>query len=131
MENVKGRILCVDDDKDTRDMLKSLLGLEGYEVVRAQSVAEGFALAVAESFDLIMLDWVFADGTGLELCKMIRRAGASSPILFYSGMALRADIDNALRAGAQGFLVKPVDYEDLLQTVSRFVINDRSGSIAN
>jgi len=126
MDKPKGRILCVDDDKDTRDLMTVLLGLEGYEVVQARSVAEGLALAVSDNFDLILLDWVFADGTGVELCKMIRRTSAAAPILFYSGMALKDDIENALSAGAQGFLVKPVDLEVLLQNVSRFVGNDSS-----
>src|SRR5882724_1207319 len=121
MDEPKGRILCVDDDKDTRDMMTALLGLEGYEVVQARSVADGLALAVSDNLDLILLDWVFADGTGIELCKMIRRTSAAAPILFYSGMALKDDIDNALSAGAQGFMVKPVDFEVLLQNVSRFV----------
>jgi len=121
MDKPKGRILCVDDDKDTRDMMTSLLGLEGYEVVQARNVAEGLALAVSDNLALILLDWVFADGTGIELCKMIRRTSAAAPILFYSGMALKDDIDNALSAGAQGFMVKPVDFEVLLQNVSRFV----------
>lgn len=131
METLKGRILCVDDDKDTRDMMTSLLGLEGYEVVQAQNVAEGLALAVGDNFDLILLDWVFADGTGVELCKKIRRTGAPASILFYSGMAFRDDIANAMSAGAQGFLVKPVDFEDLLEHVSRFVGNDSSTPMTN
>ena len=91
----------------------------------------GLALAASDNFDLILLDWVFADGTGIELCKMIRRTNAAGPILFYSGMALKDDIDNAMSAGAQGFLVKPVDFEVLLQSVSRFVVNDRSTTPAN
>ena len=131
MDKPKGRILCVDDDKETRDMMTALLGLEGYEVVQARSVAEGLALAVADNFDLILLDWVFADGTGIELCKMIRRTSAAASILFYSGMALKDDIEDAMSAGAQGFLVKPVDFEVLLQNVSRFVVNDGSTSPAN
>ena len=126
MDKPKGRILCVDDDKDTRDLMAVLLGLEGYEVVQARNVAEGLALAVSDNFSLILLDWVFADGTGVELCKMIRRTSAAAPILFYSGMALKDDIENALSAGAQGFLVKPVDVEVLLQNVLRFVDNDCS-----
>jgi DNA-binding response OmpR family regulator len=121
MGNTRGRILCVDDDGDTRDMMTALLGLEGYEVLGAQSVAEGMSLALTGDFDLVLLDWVFKDGTGIELCTMIRNADPSTPILFYSGMALSADIDNAMRAGAQGFLVKPVDFDDLLHSVSTLV----------
>jgi two-component system response regulator MprA len=121
MGKTRGRILCVDDDGDTCDMMIALLGLEGYEVVGAQSVSEGLSFALAGDFDLVLLDWVFKDGTGIELCMKIRNTDASTPILFYSGMALSADIDNAMRAGAQGFLIKPVNFDELLQSVSTFV----------
>jgi CheY-like chemotaxis protein len=61
---------------------------------------------------------------------MIRRTNAAAPILFYSGMALKDDIENAMSAGAQGFLVKPVDFQVLLQNVSRLV-DDGSKSTVN
>jgi DNA-binding response OmpR family regulator len=131
MKVPKGRILCVDDDKDTLEMMTSLLGYEDYEVVQAQTVAEGLALAIADNFDLILLDFVFADGTGIELCRMIRETGVPAPILFYSGMALKEDIDQALSAGAQGFLIKPADLDELLLHVSRFVGNDGSTPLIN
>ena len=53
MEKTKGRILCVEDDEDTRDMLSALLGLEGYEVVEARNVTQGLTLATSSTFDLI------------------------------------------------------------------------------
>jgi len=121
MEQTKGRILCVDDDKDTREMLRALLGLEGYEVVEAQNVAEGLNQGVRNNFDLILLDWVFEDGTGVELCKKLRNTGAATPVLFYSGRSDKADIETALKAGAQGFLIKPVEAAQLFDSLSQFL----------
>jgi len=121
MDNVKGRILCVDDHTDTCDMLTSLLGLEGYQVIQANSLADGLSAAMSEDFDLILLDWVFRDGSGIELCKALNGTGSNAPILFYSGVAERAEMREAMEAGAQGFLVKPVDVNDMLESVSRFV----------
>jgi DNA-binding response OmpR family regulator len=115
------RILYIDDDKDTCEMIKTLLGLAGYEVIPALTVAEGLRLATSGGFDLILLDWIFDDGSGLELCQKIRRFDAEIPILFYSGVAYKTEIKKAMRAGAQGFLVKPLGTEILTQTVSRFV----------
>lgn len=126
MTTTKARILCVDDDGDTREMMTALLGLEGYDVVAAQSVADGLSHAVGGNFDLIVLDWVFADGTGIELCKMLRQTGVPAPILFYSGLGFNAEVESAMQAGAQGFLIKPVDVEELLQSVNRLVRDDRS-----
>jgi DNA-binding response OmpR family regulator len=123
MSRTKGRILCVDDDADTREMMTALLGVAGYEVHAANGVAEGMASAKSGKFDLIILDWFFQDGTGIELCKMIRTSHVGVPILFYSGMAHSGEADDALRAGAQAFLVKPVNFDDLLQNVSHLVGN--------
>lgn len=124
MEEVRGRILCVDDHKDTCDMLVALLGLEGYQVIQANNVSDGLSAAMSENFDLILLDWVLKDGSGIELCKALISYGSSAPILFYSGVAERSEMHAAMEAGAQGFLVKPVDVNDLLNSVSRFVGSD-------
>src|SRR5438477_554670 len=109
MEKTKGRILCVEDDEDTRDMLSALLGLEGYEVVEARNVTQGLTLATSSTFDLILLDWIFDDGMGIDLCRRLRDNGTHAPVLFCSGIGNRKEIENAMRAGAQGFLIKPVD----------------------
>src|SRR2546425_9767465 len=111
MEKTKGRILCVEDDRDTLDMMTALLGLEGYEVIQARTVKDGLSLGSNDNFDLILLDWVFEDGTGIDLCKSLRSSGAPAPILFYSGIGSTAEIDDSMRAGAQGFLIKPVDFD--------------------
>lgn len=121
MQIARGRVLCVDDDQDALQWMTALLGREGYEVLQAKNLSEGLSLAKTNSFDLIVLGWVFQDGTGIDLCKMLRIDDGSAPILFYSGLTKRCDIEAALRAGAQGFLVKPVDFEDLLQNASRIV----------
>lgn len=124
MKKNKGRILCVDNDQDTCEMIMLLLGQSGYEVIAAMNIAEGLTLAKREHFDLILLDWFFDDGTGLELCRMIRAFDSETVILFYSGVVDKDEIKHAISAGAQGFLVKPIGIEDLVQTVSRFVDND-------
>ncbi len=124
MKKTKGRILCVDDDKDTCELVTFLLGQAGYEVIQALNIADGLTLVRREHFDLILLDWFFDDGTGLELCQMIRAFDSQTTILFYSGVAYSAEIKKAMSAGAQGFLIKPVGTDDLLETVSRFVNKD-------
>lgn len=123
---IKGRILCADDDKDTCEMVTTLLGRAGYEVRQALSVGEALGLAQKGGFDLILLDWIFEDGTGIELCETIRSFDSKTAILFYSGIAYEAEIKKALHTGAQGFIVKPLGTETLVQTVSRFVSNDSS-----
>jgi len=127
MDEVKGRILCV-DDKDACDMVSALLGVEGYQVIQANNVADGLSAAMSEDFDLILLDWFFKDGSGIELCKALASNGSRTPILFYSDGAASSELHAAMEAGAHGFLVKPMDVNDrfandVLKSVSRFVRN--------
>lgn len=122
------RVLCVDDDADTREMMTVLLGTQGYEVVQATNVKEGLKEATANNIDLILLDWVFEDGTGVDLCRRLRSTGASAPVLFYSGISDTVDIETAMNAGAQGFLIKPVDASRLFESLSRFLNDGDNGS---
>ena len=122
MEKNEGTILCVDDDPDTCEMLTLLLGLAGYEVMTTGSMTEGVYFAMAHTVDLILLDWVLEDGTGVELCRQLRSIGVTAPILFYTGKNITNELlDDAMRAGAQGFLTKPVDANTILQRVSDFI----------
>jgi DNA-binding response OmpR family regulator len=122
MQKMKGKILCVDDDPDTREMLTVLLGLGGHEVMATGTISEGIQLAIAHNIDLILLDWVLEDGTGIELCRELRSIGVTAPVLFYSGKDITNELrDDAMRAGAQGFLTKPVDVNTILQSVSDFI----------
>lgn len=118
---MKGRILCVDDDRDTCEMITALLGLSGYKVEHALSVSDGLTKAQTGGFDLILLDWSFEDGTGLDLCRQIHAFDARTPILFYTGEVDDAAIQAALSAGAQGYLIKPVAVDSLLQALSSYV----------
>src|SRR5437763_546290 len=92
------QILCIDDDQDTCEIVALLFGGAGYEVTHALTVAEGLRLAKRGGFDLILLDWSFDDGTGLELCQMIRSFDTDTPILFYSAVAYQAEVKKAMRA---------------------------------
>ena len=119
MQLTKRRILCVDDDDDTRWMLSIMLGQAGYEVKSASGVAEALKLVRTECFDLYLLDRTFADGTGLELCRRIREFDTQTPVVFFSGLALESDRQLGLEAGAQVHLVKPDDLGRLVDTVTQ------------
>ena len=123
-ERIKGHILCVDDDPDTCEMLTVLLGQAGYKVQYALSVRDGLAKARQGGFDLILLDWSFEDGTGLELCRQVRAFDAQTTILFYTGKIDEMAVEAALVAGAQGYLIKPVAVEQLLQSISAYVAQE-------
>jgi len=117
--NSPRRILCVEDDQDICELLGILLSRAGYEVKSAPTLEEGFNLARKESFDLYMLDQMYSDGTGLELCRRLREFDSFTPILFFSGHASAIDRDRAMEAGAQSYLIKPDDLGIIVDTAGR------------
>ena len=119
------RILCVDDDEDTRDMMEALLGQYGYQAVTAASVSDALESARSGGLVLYILDHWITEFNGIELCQQIRAFDSHTPIMFYSGAGYQADIDKGLAAGAQAYLVKP-DFDHLEQTIDRLI--DEGGS---
>ena len=95
------RILCVEDDEDTRDMMHFLLGEYGYEPVITASVSDALERARSGGLALCILDHWITQGNGIELCRQIRAFDSTTPIMFYSGAGYQADIQKGLDAGAQ------------------------------
>jgi len=77
------RILCVEDHPETCEFIQALLS--EYEIVGADTLAEGMRRAAGGRFDLYLLDYHLPDGTGLELCSRLRAFNRKTPILIYSG----------------------------------------------
>jgi DNA-binding response OmpR family regulator len=113
------RILLVDDDEDTRDL--AALTLAEYTLICARDFSEGLRLAHMRYFDLYILDNWLPDGSGVELCHNIREFDPYTPILFNSAAAYARDIREAIRAGAQSYLVKPTLPDELRLAVAQLV----------
>ena len=114
------RVLCVEDDADTRDMLKFKLGLSDFEAVVASDMEAALRLMERERFSLYVLDGGLRGAKGLSLCARIRASDARTPIVIFSGHASAPDIEAGLRAGANAYLVKP-DSSELVPTIRRLL----------
>jgi DNA-binding NtrC family response regulator len=112
-------VLCIDSDLDTGLMMQTFLGLEGFEVRTAVSLSEGLNRARNEHSDLYLMEFEFPDGTGAELCQQIRAFDPATPVIFCSGSAYPSQGEQAMRAGAYAYFVKPLDFECLLQTIAK------------
>jgi two-component system response regulator ArlR len=97
-----------------------------YQVILALTGAQGLEFAITERFDLVMLDAWLPDMNGIDLCRKIRQSNPSTPILFYSAAAYGADIEAGIAAGAQDYITKPADLDQLELTIRRYVEGDRS-----
>jgi DNA-binding response OmpR family regulator len=116
------RILYIEDHEDSRHMLAALLGIAGYEVISAATVAEGLGLAMLERFDLYVLDSRFKDGTGVDLCRKLRALHPETSIIFYSSSAYPYDIEAGMAAGAQRYLIKPNGVYTIEQTIAGLLV---------
>ena len=112
----RGRILAVDDHADMCGLITAIL--EGYEVVSAHSKAEALRKAARNLFDLYLLDYHMPDGTGMELCLLIRNIDQVTPILFVTNSHSLTKEEIAA-AGADGLVSKDDLPDGLLSSVCR------------
>jgi DNA-binding response OmpR family regulator len=126
MPVTKLRILCTEDDADTRDLIVALLGVHNCEVVTSASSSESLRLAQTQRFDLYLLDNWLPGSSGIDLCQELRRFDTKTPILFYSGAAFEDDKRKALESGAQGYLTKPTDGDELVAEILNLIDASRS-----
>jgi two-component system response regulator MprA len=107
------RLLVVDDDRGLREVLRRALTLAGYEVRLAETGS--IALAAIESAvpDAVVLDIGLPDVDGLELCRLLRREGNRVPVLMLTARDTVSDRIDGLDAGADDYLVKPFDIDEL------------------
>ena len=113
------RVLCVEDDRDTCDMLRFVM--TEYEFTAVHSIEDAERMIRSRSFDLYLMDNWLPDGSGVELCERIREAGQTSPIIFTSAIGQRTEIDRAITAGADRYLVKPYEPETLVKAIKELL----------
>ena len=122
MTSPKCRVLCVDDHRDTSEMLQILLSEEDYAVHVAATVEEACQMAEKNQYDLYVLDKRLPDGTGIELCERLQKISPEAPCIFYTGDAYEIHRREALAAGAAAFVAKP-DIEGLIDAVHQLLSN--------
>jgi DNA-binding response OmpR family regulator len=110
-EGARARILLVDDEEDARDL--ATLTLSEYTLICASDFDEGLRIARLRYFDLYTLDSWLPDKSGVELCRAIREFDPHTPILFYSAAAYAKDTQEGLCAGAQAYLSKGINPDEL------------------
>ena len=126
MQSTKGRILCTEDDVDTRELIDFVLTQYGYEVVCAASNVQAIDLAKTQTFDLYLVDNWMPGLSGTELTEKFRQFDVKTPVLFYSGAAYATDLEAARISGAQGYLVKPANGDELITEVKRLIAESKT-----
>jgi len=107
------RVLVVDDDTKITSFLRRALALEGYEVTVANGGKEALKVVAETPPDLMVLDVMMPDIDGLEVCRRVRAAGESFPVLMLTAKDSITDRVKGLDIGADDYLVKPFALEEL------------------
>jgi CheY-like chemotaxis protein len=123
MQQIRQRILCVDDNAEICEMLTTLLGVEGYDASSVSTIEEAKRIAAVSKFDLFILDRMSPRGTGLELCRELRRRHPHTPVIIYSGDVFERDHRAAAQAGATAYVNKP-QIKELVSAVNKYVKED-------
>ena len=119
------KVLVVEDDLDIQDIVVSVLGRAGHEVLVEDNGDAGLAAALSQQPDLVILDWMMPGLSGVEVCRAIRAdPGAKQvPILMLTAKAQEADIDQAFAAGADDYMVKPFRGRELSSRVASLMVS--------
>ena len=126
------RILLVDDDEQLMEILANKLIEERYAVDLANTGEMGWEFILLFDFDLVILDWMLPDMDGVSLCRQIRAKAYTMPIMLLSARARQTDKIAALDAGADDYVVKPFDFDELtarIRALLRREINIASPTI--
>lgn len=114
----KQRILVADDEPEIREVLRMMLGSEGYEILEACNAKE--AVEQAERVDLVILDILMPGESGIQACTKIREK-TNVPILFLTAKSGEHDKVLGFSAGGDDYLVKPFSYMELLSRVKALI----------
>ncbi len=111
------RILVVEDEHKIAASIKKGLEQESFAVDLAYTGNEGYDLASSESYDLIVLDVMLPEMTGVEICAKLRKENIHTPILMLTAKGQISDKVEGLNSGADDYLTKPFAFEELLARV--------------
>ena len=115
----KGLILIVEDEPSQMELLSFNLNAEGYDVLKAEDGEKGLLLFKENNIDLVLLDWMLPNISGLEVCRQMRRSKDSSDchLIMLTARGEEEDKIRGLDMGADDYIVKPYSIKELLARV--------------
>lgn len=110
-------ILVAEDEIGISNFLKQGLEEENYIVTVASDGEKALRLALSQSFDLLLLDWMLPKLSGIEVCRSFRKSGRTAPVLFLTAKDTVQETIEGLKAGANDYIKKPFSFEELLERI--------------
>ncbi|HQZ33289.1 MAG TPA: response regulator transcription factor [Ilumatobacteraceae bacterium] len=127
---MSGRILIADDDRAIREALSRALTLEDYEVVQASDGAQALSLIESTKPDVAVLDVMMPNVDGLTVCRVLRAERNRVPVLMLTARTETPDRVAGLDAGADDYLAKPFELDELLARIRALLRRARPGEEA-
>lgn len=116
-------ILIVEDEEDAAELFAEMMRVSGFRVLKTSKSTLALPMMTAEKPDLILLDIMMPEVSGLEILRQMRQdpALAGIPVIVISAKSMPTDIKNGMEAGASTYLTKPVGYLELKDAVERIL----------
>ncbi len=123
-------IMIVEDEVDAAEMFAEMMRVSGYRVLKAYSSGPAISLLSAETPDVVLLDIMMPDISGIEVLRYIRREPRlqNIPVIILSAKNLPSDIKMGLDAGATLYLTKPVGYQELKSAIEKVLSQESGGT---
>jgi len=117
----KKTILIVDDDKNILNGLAEILGIVGFEVIKADAGTEALKILSIKNIDLLIVDILMPEVDGKKILSLLKEAEPDMPIIIITGFDIEITREYATKYKANGFLPKPIEAEDLINLVNKIL----------
>ncbi len=128
MTSTSKTVLIIEDEEDAAELFAEMMRVSGFRVLKTPNSAPSISMMIAEKPDVIILDIMMPEISGLDILRQMRRDPelANIPVVVVSAKSMPADIKNGMEAGASTYLTKPVGFLDLKDAVER-ALGSRAG----
>ena len=118
-------VLIIEDEEDAAELFAEMMRVSGFRVLKTSKSAPALSMMSAEKPDIVLLDIMMPEISGLDILRQMRRdpALANIPVIVVTAKSMPSDIKNGMEAGASTYLTKPVGYLELKEAVERTLAN--------
>jgi CheY-like chemotaxis protein len=118
-------VLIIEDEEDAAELFAEMMRVSGFHVLKTSSSAPAIAMMIANKPDVVILDIMMPEISGLDILHQMRRDPelSSIPVVVVSAKGMPADIKNGMEAGASTYLTKPVGFLELKEAVERAIVD--------
>lgn len=114
-------VLIIEDEEDAAELFSEMMRVSGFRVIATSRSKPAISMMIEEKPDLVLLDIMMPDVSGLDILRQMRRDPnlSDTPVIVLTAKSMPADIKKGMEAGASTYLTKPVGFQELKEAVDR------------